>query len=172
MSGVSASAIDALAVLTRAQPMKTHQAMTQVPTGASHAISSQSPRVGDLSRNRPFAVAAPTASIVPPAIAKRRNDSASGETPHAFVSAPPNTNVAANPVTDNAARKSPNKIFMLLDRQPATNTTVRLIMASLQLSIITAFMSFKYTQRSTKPQTFDLGGGFQKIWWAIVDSNY
>ena len=87
--------------------MNTHQAITEVPTGPSHAIFSQSAFVGLISAIRPERVDIPTASITVPAITNRRSDNTSGDTPHSRVSADPMTKVDAKPMTDNAARIQP-----------------------------------------------------------------
>ena len=106
-SGARASAIDAFTELTCAQPMKTHHAMTEVPTGPSHAIAKASRRLTAAMRARPRRVAHATRAIAEPAIAKRRKERTAGDTPHSRVSAEPMTNVEAKPSAESAARTSP-----------------------------------------------------------------
>ena len=106
-SGASASAIDAFTELTCAQPMKTHHAMTEVPTGPSHAIVRASPRLMAAIRSRPCRVAHATRTIAKPAIAKRRKERTAGDTPHSRVSAEPMTNVEAKPSAESAASSNP-----------------------------------------------------------------
>ena len=125
-SGASASAIEAFAVETRAQPMKTHHAITLVPTGPSVAKSSQSRRVGSVkSRRRPVSTRASHASIAPPATTKRRKDSTSGEMPSTRVSAAPTTNVAANAATLTVTSTPPTTLRRRSVMMPAYSAISR-----------------------------------------------
>lgn len=113
INGDNASAIEAFAVLTRAQPMNTHHAITLVPIGPNTANKSQSCRVGITKSLRRFSDDRHShTSITPPATTNRMSDNTSGDTPHERVNSAPTTNVDANATTLTAASKTPMSFIL------------------------------------------------------------
>lgn len=110
-SGVSASAIDAFAVLTSEHPLKMHHAMKLDPIGPSTANTNQSRRVAAKNRRRPSRVAHAKGNRTAHATTNRTHASTSGETRYVRVNADPTTNVAANAVTLIAANATPTAVL-------------------------------------------------------------